>query len=81
MVTKASLRMACPALERERRPVARGLPTRAIAERGGSQCEDSEVRVITSGRRVSRAPMGFAAALIALDSSPVGSMLFEGGRA
>jgi hypothetical protein len=51
---------------------------RAIVERGGSVCEDSEVRVITSGRRVARAPKGFAAALTALDASLPGSMLLEG---
>jgi hypothetical protein len=52
---------------------------RAIVERGGSVWEDAEVKVITNGRRVSRAPKGFAAALTALDAGPVGSMLFEGG--
>jgi hypothetical protein len=54
---------------------------RAILEQGGSLWEDPAVRVITSGRRVARAPMGFAAALTALDASPMGSMLFEGGGA
>jgi hypothetical protein len=51
---------------------------RAIIEKGGSLVEDSEVRVITSGRRVARAPKGFAAALTAFDVSPAESMLLEG---
>jgi hypothetical protein len=42
---------------------------RAIVDRGGVACADVEVRVVTSGRRQARAPMGFAAVLTALDGA------------
>lgn len=42
---------------------------RAIVDGGGVACSDTELRVVTSGRRQARAPMGFAAALSALDGA------------
>jgi hypothetical protein len=42
---------------------------RAIVDGGGAACADVEVRVVTSGRRQARAPMGFAAVLTALDGA------------
>jgi Glycosyl transferase family 2 len=42
---------------------------RRIVEGGGVACADVDVRVITSGRRQARAPMGFAAVLSALDGA------------
>jgi glycosyltransferase involved in cell wall biosynthesis len=40
---------------------------RAILGAGGRALEDMELRVITSGRRLARAPLGFAHALCSLD--------------
>jgi hypothetical protein len=39
----------------------------AIVEAGGHACHDMELRVITSGRRQARAPLGFAHALTSFD--------------
>jgi hypothetical protein len=40
---------------------------RAILAAGGYALEDEELRVITSGRRLARAPLGFAHALSSFD--------------
>jgi hypothetical protein len=42
---------------------------RAIIDGGGAACADGAMRVITSGRRQARAPMGFAAVLTGLDGA------------
>ena len=39
----------------------------AIVDSGGLAYHDSDVKVITSGRRQARAPMGFSHALTAID--------------
>jgi Glycosyl transferase family 2 len=41
----------------------------AIVARGGRTHHDSEVRVVTSGRRRARAPMGFSSVLTAVEES------------